>query len=153
MDCRTHDTARRGRIRHGQGGHRDAGAGLSRPRHRPLSHPHRPSRRLGRIECPRSAVPTGPIPSDSTLPLVRAAELVTRVAVLIPMPSAALGRDDTAWSGFEELVSEASDLLAHHLGHDGRNTLCALIASPLSENPLCLLLMEQALNRIAADRP
>lgn len=152
MDCRVDDSARRGRIWRGQDERRGPGTGLRRPHHRPRSHTRRPPRCLSRVESTQPTAPTDPITSDSTS-LVRTAELVTRVAVLIPLPSTALGRDDTVWSDFEELLSEASDLLAHHLGRDGRDTLCALVASPLSEDPLCLLLMEQALRRLAADRP
>lgn len=131
----------------------DAGALLSRPHQRPPSPSRRHPRCLDRIDCPRSVAQAEPILSDSSAPLVRAAELVTRVAVLIPMPGAALGGDDSAWAGFDELVSEASGLLAHHLGHEGRGALGALVASPLGENPLCLLLMEQALSRLGPDRP
>lgn len=153
MDCRVHDAARHGRTRRGQDDNRGLSAGLRRSHHRPRSHPRQPPHCLSRCECFQPAPPIGPTLSDSPCPLGSTAELVTRVAALIPMPSAALGRDDTAWSGFEELVSEASDLLAHHLGREGRDTLCALVASPLSEDPLCLLLMERALSRITADRP
>ncbi|MBV6757435.1 MULTISPECIES: hypothetical protein [Rhodococcus] len=76
-------------------------------------------------------------------PLVRAAELITRVAALIPLPSESLTGDDTAWSAFEALLGEAATLLAGALGHDGRAVLCALADSPLSANPLCALLMER----------
>ncbi|MFJ9390864.1 hypothetical protein ACIRON_18705 [Nocardioides sp. NPDC101246] len=88
-------------------------------------------------------MPTRTIRPASTSPLVSAAELVARVAVLIPMPSAALGRDETAWSGFEALVSDASELLAARLGRD---TLRALTTARVGEDPLCLLLLEQALD-------
>ncbi|WP_276138724.1 hypothetical protein [Rhodococcus sp. T2V] len=76
-------------------------------------------------------------------PMVRAAELVTRIAALIPLPSDSLTGDDTAWSAFEALLAEAATLLAGALGHDGRAVLSALTASPLGANPLCVLLMER----------
>jgi hypothetical protein len=124
MDCRAHRAVRRGPVGPGRGDDRN-----------PISRSHRTHRR-----------------SPATDHLVRAAELVTRVAVLIPKPGEALARDDAAWSGFEALVTEAASLLADGLGHDGRATLCALVASPLSADPLCLLLMEQALGKLATDR-
>ncbi|MFE5706214.1 hypothetical protein [Rhodococcus koreensis] len=84
-------------------------------------------------------------------PMVRAAELVTRVAALIPLPSESLTGDDTAWTAFEALLGEAARLLAGALGHVGRAVLCALVGSPLGDDPLCVLLMEQTLGELAAD--
>ncbi|TQC49227.1 hypothetical protein EEB14_11130 [Rhodococcus sp. WS4] len=84
-------------------------------------------------------------------PMVRAGKLITRIAALIPVPSESLTGDDTAWSAFEALLGEAARLLAGALGDDGRAVLCALVASPLGADPLCVLLMEQTLGELAAD--
>lgn len=88
--------------------------------------------------------PTGPPRAD----LDRASRLVARVAAVIPAPGVALCRDDQAWAAFADLVVEAAGRVVAAVGTDGRSLIRALMSSPLGEDPLPRLLLEQALERL-----
>lgn len=77
-----------------------------------------------------------------------AADLVVRVAAVIPLPSPALFGDDAAWASFEQLVDEAAALVAHRIGRSGAPALRALFASPVVSDPVCRMLTERALIRL-----
>lgn len=82
----------------------------------------------------------------------RVATLVAEVAEAIPAPSAALGRDEAAWSGFEALLDRAATGLAAVVGPDGRAALGAVMDSPLEAGPVGLLLVERTLVQLTESR-
>ncbi|MGW4823931.1 hypothetical protein ACWEP4_34550 [Streptomyces sp. NPDC004227] len=112
-------------------------AGHGRRRHARCS-------RSGRSSTP-SASPHHASPGPA---LRRAADLVTRVAAIVPTPGDALCADDNAWEAFSAFLDEAARLVTNVLGHAGIRTLRALLNSSLGEDAVTGLLIERALTRL-----
>lgn len=99
------------------------------------------------MHCRRAAAEVPARPAPATAPATtygRAADLVLRIAALIPPPSTGLTRDDAAWSAFGALVDEAAQVLVEALGHEGLPALRALAGTRLGAEPVCSLLLERA---------
>lgn len=78
-----------------------------------------------------------------------ATALVGRISDMIPVPPAALTRDDRAWCAFEGLLDQAAIGLAEAVGPEGRPALEAVFGSPLDAGPVSLLLVERTLRQLA----
>ncbi|RMB83802.1 hypothetical protein [Streptomyces shenzhenensis] len=76
------------------------------------------------------------------------ADLVTRVAAIVPTPGDALCADDHAWEAFSAFLDEAARLVTDVLGHAGTRTLRGLLNSSLGEDVVTRLLIERALTRL-----
>ncbi|MEX5635421.1 hypothetical protein [Parafrankia sp. FMc2] len=96
-------------------------------------------------------------PAHAVDPLVRAADLVKRVAALVPAPTAGLCTDDHAWLAFNELLDEAAVLVAEALRHPdvlgdtAAPTLRVLLDSLVGTDAVAWLLMERALGVLSWD--
>ncbi|UGQ11093.1 hypothetical protein LO772_30515 [Yinghuangia sp. ASG 101] len=112
-------------------------AGLS-PRRHPRCSPAGRGRGTSAARLHSSPGPTPPA----------AADLVTRVAAIVPAPGKALCADDNAWEAFSAFLDEAARLVADALGHADIRTLRALLDSPLGEDLVAGLLIERALTRL-----
>lgn len=77
-----------------------------------------------------------------------AADLVKRVAAIVPTPGDALCADDSAWEAFSAFLDEAARSLTGILGPAGIGPLRALLHSPLAEDAVTGLLIERALTRL-----
>jgi hypothetical protein len=79
----------------------------------------------------------------------RTAELVARVAAVIPTPGDALCADDPSWAGFAALLDAAADLLADALGTERIGDLCSLLSPPdVADDAVRALLVERTLDRL-----
>lgn len=111
-------------------------------------------RREWRSARPRPRVGTHAHAAD---PLLQAAALVTRVAVIVPTPSAALCTDDDAWLAFNSLLDEAAVLVADALGHTdalgaaAAPALRVLLDALVGTDAVAWLLMERALDVLSWD--
>ncbi|MFJ3667389.1 hypothetical protein ACIPSE_13125 [Streptomyces sp. NPDC090106] len=100
--------------------------------------------RRRRSSCSRSG-PGSLLPASPQHALAGPADLVVRVAAIVPVPGDALGADDDAWEAFNAFMDEAARLLTELLGDGARQILRTLLDSPLSEDAVTGLLIERAL--------
>ncbi|ONH31649.1 hypothetical protein BL253_08235 [Pseudofrankia asymbiotica] len=83
--------------------------------------------------------------------LVQTADLLTRVAAIVPTPSAALCADDDAWLAFNDLLDDAAGLVAHVLGHPAAPALRELLGSLAGTDAVAWLLTERVLGVLGRD--
>jgi hypothetical protein len=83
------------------------------------------------------------------------ADLLTRVAAIIPPPGGRLAADGASWAALDQLLDAATELLAEALGPD-RMAELAELASPAvtgpEDGPVRLLLVERTLSRLRVQR-
>jgi hypothetical protein len=124
----------------------------SSERTRPHGHrvtPVSPSRARHDVPAAPDARPAPAIPSALDLPLASdlAADLVIRMATVIPLPDPSLGTDIDAWAAFDAVIDEAAALLTTSLGADAALVLGPIAATAIATDPVCHALLERALNQ------